>query len=121
MSNRDRIQHAAAEAQAAEAEKAAKKASKPAAKKAAKKPAGKVAKKTAKKASKKAGGGASRAAAKGGRMKVIWAIFNAQGKAVESFAYPDRDAAVSRARELSAATSRPHEVRDAKVPMEATD
>jgi hypothetical protein len=121
MSNRDRIQHAAAEAQAADAEKAAKKAAKPGAKNAAKKATREVGKKATKKVSGKASGGGSRAAAKGGRMKVVWAIFNSQGKAIESFAYPDRDAAVSRARELSATTSRPHEVRDAKVPMEATD
>ena len=98
MSNKDRIQHAAAEAAAAAEQKAAKK--------------------TAKKPTKKATKRASKPAAKGARMKVVWAIINSQGKPIETFAYPDKAAATSEAQRLSSSTGRPHELRATKVPMD---
>lgn len=97
MSNRDRIAHAAAEAEAAAAEKAAKKAAKEAKPK-AKRP--------------------SRAKAKEVRMKVIWAVCNSLGKVVETFPYPDKDDAEAAAQRLAGATGSTHEVRATKVPMD---
>jgi hypothetical protein len=97
MSNRDRIARAAEEASLAEAEKLAKKK----AKAAKPKPASK-----------------SRAKAKEVRMMIVWVIHNAQGRPVQTFAYPEQDAATTQARSLSRSTGQPHDVRATKVPME---
>ena len=97
MSNRDRIARAAEEARLAEAEKLARKAAtKPA--KAAKRP--------------------SKPRAKEVRMKIVWVVCNDHGKAVKTFAYPDKAAATSEAQRLSSSTGRPHELRATKVPMD---
>lgn len=94
MSNRDRIARAAEEARLAETEKLAKKA------------AGKAAKRPPK------------PRAKDVRMKIVWVVFNAQGKPVKTFAYADKTAATTEAQRLSSSTGHPHELRATKVPMD---
>jgi len=94
MSNRDRIARAAEEARLAAEEELAKKA----ARKAAKRP--------------------SKARPKEVRMKIVWVVYNASGKAVKTFAYPDKDAGTAEARRLSNSTGSLHELRPAKVPMD---
>src|SRR5436190_9003315 len=94
MSNRDRIARAAEEAKVAATERALKKT--------AKKPS----------ATRSAG------AAKSVRMKVIWEVRNPAGKAVKSFAYPDKADAEAAVVALTRSTGQTHVLRDAKVPME---
>jgi hypothetical protein len=94
MSNRDRIARAAEEARLTDEGKVAKKAKK----KVAKRP--------------------SRAQAKDVRMKIVWVVCNSHGKAVKTFAYPDKDAGTSEAQKLSQSTGFPHVLRSAKVPMD---
>jgi len=93
MSNRDRIAHAAAEARAAAEEKLAKKKAAGAAKGRAKPPSKDV------------------------RMKIVWSVYNASGKPVQSFPYAEKAAAQMAATRLSSSTGHPHEVRATKVPM----
>jgi hypothetical protein len=102
MSNRERIARAAEEARLAEEEKVAKK----------------VAKKAAKKPAKKAKRPSRSRAKKEVRMKIVWTVCNDHGTAVETFAYPDKDAATSAAQRLTSSTGRPHELRATKVPMD---
>jgi alkaline phosphatase len=94
MSNRDRIARAAEEAKAAATEKAAKKATK-------KSPASRPDR-----------------AAKSVRMKVVWEVRNHTGKAVKTFAYPDKALAEAAVDALTKSTGHTHVLRDAKVPME---
>jgi len=95
MSNRERITRAAEEARLAEEEKAAKR----------------PAKKSPRRPSKAR-------APKDVRMKIVWQVFNSGGKPVQTFAYPDKDAAEKEAQKLSASTGYRHTVRASKVPME---
>ena len=94
MSNKDRIAHAAAEARAAEVEKAAKKA--------VKKPAAPRAKRVVAPV----------------RMKIVWDVVGATGAKVKTFAYPDKELAEAAAESLSRSTGRSHVLRANKVPME---
>ena len=94
MSNRGRMARAAEEARLAEAEKLAKKE----ATKAAKRP--------------------PKPRAKDVRMKIVWGVYNARGKPVKTFAYPDKAAATTEAQRLSISTGHPHELRATKVPMD---
>ena len=118
MSNKERIQRKGAEAAAAALEKAKKKDrpvdAKPATAKAAK-PAG----------AKSAGGsGSSRksasAPAMAQRLKLVWKVFNASGKEVAVFAYPERAEADAMAEKLSTKSGQPHFVNGVKVPLEST-
>jgi hypothetical protein len=93
MSNRDRITRAAEEARLELEEKAAKKA-----KKASKAPA--------------------KSRTKDVRMKVVWVIYNASGKPVKTYSYPDKDAGTTEAQRLTVSSGHPHELRAAKVPMD---
>jgi hypothetical protein len=93
MSNRERIARAAEEARLEEAEKAAKKTTKPSTRP------------------------RSRAAAKEIRMKIIWEVCNASGKAVKTFPYADKGMAEALTQKLSSSGST-HLLRPAKVPME---
>ncbi len=45
-------------------------------------------------------------------------VYNAHGKPVKTFAYPDKAAATSEAQRLSMSTGHPHELRATKVPMD---
>jgi hypothetical protein len=94
MSNRDRIARAAEEAQAAAAEKAAKKSTK------------------------KTTGSRPARAAHPVRMKVIWEVRNLAGKAVKTFAYPDKAQAEAAVDALTKSTGQTHVLRDARVPIE---
>ena len=94
MSNRDRIARAAAEAQAAAAEK------------------------TANKATKKTTGNRPARAAKSVRVKVVWEVRNDAGKTVKSFSYPDKAGAESAVAALTKSSGRTHVLREARVPME---
>jgi hypothetical protein len=99
MSNRDRIARAAEEARLEDAEKVAKKAAQPPPKK-------------------KAAKRATKPRAKEARMKIVWVVFNAQGKPVKTFAYPDKDAGTTEVQRLSSSTGHPHELRPTKVAMD---
>ena len=94
MSNRERIARAAEEAHLAQEEKVVKKAKQ----KVVKRP--------------------SKAQAKDVRMKIVWVVCNSHGKAVKTFAYPDKDAGTSEAQRLSQSTGFPHVLRANKVPMD---
>jgi len=94
MSNRDRIARAAEEAQAAAAEKAAKKTTK------------------------KPTGNRPARATKPVRMKVVWEVRNPAGKAVRTFAYPDKAQAEAAVDALTKSSGNTHVLRDAKVPMD---
>jgi len=104
MSNRDRIARAAEEARLGAEEKAAKKTAKKASKK----------KKTTKKKTT-----TRRSKAAPARMKVVWVIYNANGKPVKQFDYPDKEAAEAETQKLANSSGHPHELRPTKVPMEA--
>jgi hypothetical protein len=94
MSNKDRIAHAAAEARAAEVEKAAKKA--------VKKPAAPRAKRVVAPV----------------RMKIVWDVCSSTGAKVKTFGYADKAAAEASVDALSKSTGRSHVLRANKVPME---
>jgi hypothetical protein len=93
MSNRERIARKAEEARLAEAEKAAKRSAP------------------------KTTGTRSKRAAEPVRMKLVWEVCNATGKAVQTFPYPDKAAAEGAARVLSTSTGHTHILRATKVPM----
>jgi hypothetical protein len=94
MSNRERIARAAEEARLADEEKLAKKK----AKRVAKRP--------------------PKPRAKESRIKLVWVIYNAGGRPVKTFAYPDKESGANEAKRLSRATGKPHELRATRVPMD---
>jgi len=96
MSNRDRIAHLRAEADAAAKEKAAAKAAK--AEKAPRAP--------------KAG---KRAPASGGRVRIVWLLCDPSGKEVKQFPYAQEQLARAEAEQLTASSGRTHFVRQADV------
>jgi hypothetical protein len=51
-------------------------------------------------------------------MKVIWEVRNPAGKAVRTFAYPDKAQAEAAVDALTKSTGNTHVLRDAKVPMD---
>jgi hypothetical protein len=106
MSNRERIERLAAEAQATAREKKEKGTSKKAAP-----PAADVEEKTAEPRARKS----SRPAK---AMKIVWKVFNATGKEVAVFPYPNRAEADAHAAQLASKNGVHHFVEPAKVPME---
>jgi hypothetical protein len=96
MSNRDRIARAAEEAQLRAAEKAEK---------------------TTKKPAKKAPAGRSGSSAQPARMKIVWDVCDGAGKAVKTFAYPDKALAEAEMDSRTRSSGRPHTLRASKVPM----
>lgn len=96
MSNRDRIAHLRAEADAAAKEKDAKKAAKAAEpKKARKSPAKK--------------------AAPSGKVRIVWAVCDQSGKVVQQFPYPQEKEARAEAEQRATATGRTHFVKQTDV------
>jgi hypothetical protein len=111
MSNKERIQRKGLEAQAAAAEKAKKKER-------AADPTVKKPKLSGTKSRTKAGSLSAPAA--GQRLKLVWKVFNASGKEVAVFAYPERAEADAMAEKLSTKSGQPHFVNGVKVPLETT-
>ncbi|MBL9076774.1 MAG: hypothetical protein JNL08_04675 [Planctomycetes bacterium] len=98
MSNRDRIAHLRAEAEAAAKEKAAAKAAK-AAQPAARKAKGKTAPAPA-------------------RVRIVWAVCDHAGKEVQQFPYAQEQEARAEAQRLTAASGRTHFVKQTDVAVE---
>lgn len=97
MSNRDRIAHLRAEADAAAKEKDAKKAAKAAEpKKARKSPTRK-------------------AAAPPGKVRIVWAVCDQSGKVVQQFPYAQEKEARAEAEQLATSTGRTHFVKQTDV------
>lgn len=109
MSNKERIQRRAVEAEAEAKAKSDKKTTKKTTKKAA-------AKKTAKKTTKKAATKKKTVAAK--RQKVVWKVFNAGFKEVASYPYPERKEAEAAAVKMQEKAGAYHFVNAVKVPLE---
>jgi len=103
-SNRDRIAHLRAEADAAAAEKAAAKEAKAAAPKAAKARKSSVAKGTTGKS--------------GGKVRIVWVVCDQSGKVVKQFPYAEEQQARDDARDQSAATGKTFFVKQADVRVE---
>lgn len=99
MSNRDRIAHLRAEADATAKEKAAAKAAKAAEPKPARKSSSK-----------------SAAAKPSGRVRIVWFVCDSSGKEVKRFPYAQEQEARAEAQQQSAATGRTHFVKQADVP-----
>lgn len=98
MSNRDRIAHLRAEAEAAAREKAAAKAAKaaqPAARKAARK-----------------------GAPAPGRVRIVWAVCDPAGKELQQFPYAQEQEARAEAQRLTTASGRTHFVKQTDVAVE---
>lgn len=121
MSNKERIQRRGLEAAAAAAEKAKKK----------ERPDESAPAKSGTKAAKIAGTKApttakERVRARAGapvasqRLKLVWKVFNASGKEVAVFPYPDKADADAMAEKLTTKSGQPHFVNGVKVPLEAT-
>ena len=100
MSNRERISRAAEEASARAAEKLAKK---------------KAADATPRSGARKS---RSKASATPERVKLMWAVHNQNGRAVQSFDYPDKAAAEAETARLTASTGQAHELRAIRQPMD---
>jgi len=96
MSNRDRIAHMAAEAQATRREKAAAKAGS-----APRKPAAK-----------------SRAKQPPARVKIVWAVCDQSGSQVKTYPYAQESEANADARQRTETTGKTHFVNRAEVPFE---
>ena len=90
VSNKERVQRAALEAELTAKDKAEKK-------KTTKKTAKKTTKKATKKVTKKAAPRKKAAASSGGALKVVWKVFDPASKEVGAFPYPQKDKAEERA------------------------
>jgi hypothetical protein len=120
MSNKERIQRRGLEAAAAAAEKTKKKERPSDAKEAKEaKEAIKPAKSAGTKAPTKLRSRSSAPAASQ-RLKLVWKVFNASGKEVAVFAYPEKTEADAMAEKLTTKSGQPHFVNGVKVPLEAT-
>ena len=108
MSNRDRIAHLRAEADATAAEKAAAKAAKAA------EPAGEKPKPKARKAA----AGKAAPGKSGGKVRIVWVVCDQSGKVVKQFPYAEEQQARDDAREQSAATGKTFFVKQADVRVE---
>lgn len=97
-SNRDRIANLRAEAEATAKEKAAAKAAKAANPPAPRKSAAKAAPKPA------------------GRVRIVWAVCDSNGKEVQQFPYAQEQEARAAAAEQTTATGRTHFVKQTDVP-----
>lgn len=104
MSNRDRIEHLRAEAEATAKEKAAAKAEKAARPPAPRKASGKSAGKAA-------------AAPTRGRVRIVWSVCDSNGKEVKQFPYAQEQEARAEAELQTTATGRTHFVTKAEVPF----
>lgn len=102
MSNRDRIAHLRAEADAAAKEKAAAKVEK-AAEKASRPATASRSRKTAAPAPK--------------RVRIAWLVCDASGKEVQQFPYAQEQQAREAAQQLTASSGRTHFVRQGDVPV----
>jgi len=100
MSNRDRIEHLRAEAEAAAKEKAAAKAAKAALPPAPRKSSTKAAK-----------------AQPRGRVRIVWNVCDPSGKEVKQFPYAQEQDARTEAEQQTTATGRTHFVMKAEVPF----
>ena len=120
MSNRDRIQRMAQEAEAAKKEKTVAAKAKPKKKVAPKKAAAK--KKTAakKKPTVKKAASRKKAAVKG-RVKIVWAVCVPAGKALKIFPFREKAEAQAEAEKLTAKKGTLHVVRSERQPMEADE
>ena len=98
MSNRDRIAHLRAEAEAAAREKAAAKAER-------------AARPSARKSTRKE-------APKPARVRIVWAICDPAGKEVQHFPYAQEQEARAEAQRLTAANGRTHFVKQTDVAVE---
>ena len=96
MSNKDRIAHAAAEAQAKEKEKASAKEAKKEAKPKAR----------------------TKKVVVAARMKVVWEVCGGSGVALKAFPYSEKAGADADAAARTNSTGKQHSVRASKVPME---
>ena len=102
MSNRDRIAHLRAEADATAKEKAAAKAAKAALPPAPRKSASKSSSKSA--------------APARGRVRIVWFVCDASGREVQRFPYAQEAEARAAAEQLTASSGRTHFVKQADVP-----
>lgn len=108
MSNKERIQRQAMEAEAKEKAKAEKKAGKKAGKKAEKKTPTARAPRAEKKTEKE----------KSTRLKVVWVIFDDRFKEVRTFPYAEKAAAEAKAAQLTEKSGKEHVVNPIKVPVD---
>ncbi len=106
MSNRDRIAHLRAEADATAKEKAVAKAEKAALPPAARKPSSKTSSKSSGKS----------AASTRGRVRIVWLVCDPSGKEVKQFPYAQEVEARAEALQLSTTTKRMYFVKKADVP-----
>lgn len=104
MSNKERIQRQAMEAEAKEKAKAEKKAGKKAEKKTPTARAPRAEKKTEKE--------------KSTRLKVVWVIFDDRFKEVRTFPYAEKAAAEAKAAQLTEKSGKEHVVNPIKVPVD---
>ncbi len=109
MSNKERIQRKSAEAEATAVEKEKKKAASKAAKPkaASARPVG----------TRREKHGAASASPATTRLKLVWKVFNANGKEVAVFPYPEKTEADAMAQKLSQKSGSPHFVNGVKVPL----
>lgn len=101
MSNRDRIAHLRAEADATAKEKAAAKAAKA------------VEPSTPRKSAKKTSSAPTR-----GRVRIVWLVCDPSGKEVKQFPYAQEQEARADAQQQAASTGRTYFVKQADVPYE---
>ncbi len=106
-SNRDRIQKLALEAELTAKEKSEK----------PKKKKKKTTKKSSTTAAKTRAPSKARAAA-GGRVKLVWKVFDPAHKEIATFPYPQKEAAEAKASQRSDSTGKVFVVRGVKVPMD---
>lgn len=100
MSNRDRIEHLRAEADAAAKEKEAAKAAKAA----------------EPKAPRKSSSGKKKAAAPTGRVRIVWLVCDSSGREVKRFPYAQEQEARAEAQQLTTSTGKTHFAKQADVP-----
>lgn len=101
MSNRDRIEHLRAEADATAKEKAEAKAKKDQEPKAARKSSSKS--------------GSKKAASPPPRVRIVWAVCDAAGREVQQFPYPQEQEARAEALRLTTSTGKTHFVKQTDV------
>jgi len=105
MSNRDRIEHLRAEADATAKEKAEAKAKKAQEPKAARKSSGKSGGKS----------GSKKDASPPPRVRIVWAVCDAAGREVQQFPYPQEQEARAEALRLTTSTGKTHFVKQTDV------
>ncbi len=111
VSNKERVQRAALEAELTAKEDAEKK-------KVTKKSTKKAAKKTTKKVAKKATTRKKTAASSGGALKVVWKVFDPASKEVGVFPYPLIAKAEEWSAHLNLRSGKEYRVRGVKIPLD---